>query len=66
MGTWPVQFTVGFVPDTVPEVGVAPLATAETRRRADARTARRTGEYPLALLSIARRREGIFSSSGAM
>src|SRR5713226_868208 len=66
IGIWPVQVTVGFVPDTVPEVGVAPLATAETRRRVDARTARRTGEYPFARLSIGRCREAIFASLGAM
>src|ERR1700693_5384996 len=62
IGIWPAQVTVGFVPDTVPEVGVAPLATAETRRRIDARTAARTGERPLTLLEVSRRREGIFSS----
>src|ERR1700737_2877579 len=58
----PVQVTVGFACDTVPEVGVAPLATAETRRRIDARTAARTGERPLTLLEVGRGREGIFSS----
>ena len=66
IGLWPVQVTVGFVPDTVPEAGVAPLATAETRRRVDTRAARRTREYPLVLLLIGRRREGIFFSLGAM
>jgi len=65
IGIWPVQFTVGFVPDTVPEVGVAPLATAENRRRVEARTAVRTGERPLTLLRVIRRREGIFFSLSA-
>ncbi len=62
IGIWPVQVTVGLVPDTVPEVGIAPLATAETRRRIDARTAARTGKRPLALLALGRRLEAICSS----
>ena len=62
VGIWPVQVTVGFVPDTVPELGVAPLATAETRRRIEGRIAARTGKRPLPLLAIGRRLEAICSS----